>query len=127
MPEEQKQNVPQSTAPKAAEPTPIADPNDVTNNKVWAILAYIIFFLPLIFAKESKFAIYHAQQGLVLFIVAIIINIIGSVIPILGWFIILPLGNIFILVLALIGIVNSAKGLMKELPLIGQYGKSFKL
>ena len=119
MPEETKNLNP-------LEPEKKANPKDVEENKVWAILAYIIFFLPLLLAKDSEFAKYHATQGLVLFIAALIINVIGTIIPVLGWFIILPLGNIFIAIWAIIGIVNAAKGEMKELPLIGKYGKSFK-
>lgn len=92
---------------------------DAEKNKVMGILAYIIFFIPLLAAKESKFAMYHANQGLVLFLSAIAVNIAGSIIPIIGWFIILPLGNLAVLVLAVIGIINSAKGEMKPLPLIG--------
>lgn len=92
---------------------------DAEKNKVMGILAYIIFFIPLLAAKESKFAMYHANQGLVLFLSAIAVNIVGSIIPIIGWFIILPLGNLAVFVLAVIGIINSAKGEMKPLPLIG--------
>ena len=62
-------------------------------NKVMAILAYIIFFIPLLAAKESKFAMYHANQGLVLFLLAVAVSIVGTIIP-LGWFLILPIGSI---------------------------------
>lgn len=93
--------------------------DDVESNKVMAILAYIIFFIPLIAAKDSKFAVYHANQGLVLFLTAVAVNVIGSIIPIIGWFFILTLGNLAVLILAVLGIINAAKGLMKPLPLIG--------
>lgn len=95
--------------------------NDVEQNKIYAVLAYLIFFLPLIAAKESRFAMYHANQGLLLLILAVAVNIVGSVIPILGWLIILPLGNLFVFVLAILGIINAAQGKQKELPLIGKY------
>ena len=48
------------------------------NNKV-AALAYIIFFIPLLAAKESKFARYHANQGLVLLIATIALSIVYSI------------------------------------------------
>jgi uncharacterized membrane protein len=92
--------------------------NDVQANKVMAILAYIIFFIPLLAAKDSPFAKYHANQGLVLFLVAVGANIVLGIIPILGW-VLLPIANIAVLVLAIIGIINSANGNMKPLPLIG--------
>ena len=108
------------------EPVLKADSKDFDENKLWAILAYILFFLPMIFAKDSKFANYHAKQGLVLFIAGLLINVVGGIIPILGWFIILPLGNILVIILAIIGIINAAKAEMKQLPLIGSFAKSFK-
>jgi uncharacterized membrane protein len=46
---------------------------------------------------------------------------VGGIIPFLGWFIILPLGELFILILAIMGIINAAKGEMKPLPLIGGF------
>ncbi len=97
------------------------DRDDVEKNKGMAILAYIIFLIPLLAAKESRFAQFHANQGLVLFLAAVAVNVIGSIIPILGWFIILPLGNLFVFVLAILGIVNAAKGEAKPLPLIGGF------
>ncbi len=93
--------------------------DDVDSNKVMAILAYIIFFIPLIAARDSKFAAYHANQGLVLFLTAVAVNVIESIIPIIGWFFILTFGNLAVLILAILGIINAAKGLMKPLPLIG--------
>jgi uncharacterized membrane protein len=95
------------------------DPQDVEKNKVMAILAYIIFFIPLIAARDSRFAMFHGNQGLVLFLAAVVINIVGGIIPFIGWFIILPFGWIAVLILAIIGIINASKGEMKPLPLIG--------
>ena len=44
---------------------------DIEKNKAVGILAYILFFIPIIAARDSKFAMYHANQGLALFIVAV--------------------------------------------------------
>ncbi|WP_438445506.1 hypothetical protein [Gorillibacterium sp. sgz5001074] len=85
-----------------------------------AIVAYILFFIPLIAAKDSKYAMYHANQGLTLFLVAVACNIVLSIIPILGW-ILLPFANLAILVLLILGIVAAAQGQVKPLPIIGQY------
>ncbi len=95
------------------------DKEDIEKNKAMAILAYIIFLIPLLAAKESKFAMYHTNQGLVLFLAAMAVNIVGGIIPLIGWFIVLPIGNLLVLVLAILGIVNAAKGEAKPLPLIG--------
>ena len=99
---------------------------DVEKNKVMAIVGYILpilFFVPLLSeeSKKSPFAKFHANQQLLLLIAAVIVNVVGTIIPILGWFIILPLGSIFLIVIAIMGIINAAKGEMKKLPLIGGY------
>jgi len=96
-----------------------SETEDIEKNKGMAILAYIIFLIPLLAAKDSKFAMYHANQGLVLFLAAVVINVVGGIIPFIGWFIILPLGNLLVIVLAVLGIINAAKGETKALPLIG--------
>ncbi|MBR3753942.1 MAG: hypothetical protein IKK49_02415 [Clostridia bacterium] len=84
-----------------------------------ALLAYIIFLIPLLAAKDSKFARFHTNQGLVLFIGAILSSVI-TVIPIIGW-IIAPIAGLAITVLAIIGIVNALGGKAKELPIIGKF------
>lgn len=90
---------------------------DIADNKVIAALSYIIFFLPLIAAQGSRFARYHANQALVLFLLGVVNFIIGSV-PVLGWIISLFL-SLFIFVLAIFGIVNALSGKAKPLPVIG--------
>jgi uncharacterized membrane protein len=102
-------------------PSQMFEKEDIEKNKAMAILAYIIFLIPLLAAKESKFAMYHANQGLVLFLAALAVNVVGGIVPFIGWFIILPLGNLFIVVLAILGIINAAKGEAKPLPLIGGF------
>lgn len=83
------------------------------------VLAYILFFVPLLAARESRFAMYHANQGLILFLVAFGVNIVGRVIPFLGPLLILPLGNLCVLVLVVLGMINAVNGKQAPLPLIG--------
>ena len=96
-----------------ADTTAEFDPQDIADNKLMAILAYvwILFLVPLFAAPQSKFARYHANQGLLLFIVSIICGII----PILGWLL-----EIATFILMIIGILNAANGKAKELPIIGK-------
>jgi uncharacterized membrane protein len=95
------------------------DADDINNNKVMAVLAYIwiLFLVPLLVAKDSKFARYHANQGIILFLASIVISVVG-IIPVLGW-IVSAVGGIIVFVLAIIGIINAAKGNAKQLPIIG--------
>ncbi len=102
-------------------PSQMFEKDDIEKNKAMAILAYIIFLIPLLAAKDSKFAMYHANQGLVLFLLALAVNVVGGIIPFIGWFIILPIGSLFVVVLAILGIINAAKGEAKPLPLIGGF------
>lgn len=96
------------------------DPADIEANKMMALLSYIIFFIPLLAAKGSKYAMFHANQGLILFLAGVVVSIAGSIIPILGWFIILPVGCIIVAVLGIMGIINAWKGVAKDLPIIGK-------
>ena len=102
-----------------ADTTSEYDAQDIEKNKVMAVLAYILFFIPLLAAKDSKFARFHTNQGLVLFIGAILSSVI-TVIPIIGW-IIAPIAGLAITVLAIIGILNVLNGRAKELPVIGKF------
>jgi len=96
-----------------------AERTDAADNKAMAILAYILFFVPLLAAKQSKFAMYHANQGLILFLTAVAVNIVSSIIPIIGWLLIGPITNLCLFILAIVGILNAAGGRWKPLPLIG--------
>ena len=102
-------------------PAPSADASDVEKNKVFGILAYIgiLFLIQLLAAPESKFAKFHANQGCILFILAVAVNVVW-IVPVLGW-IIGFFGWIAVLVLAVMGIINAAGGTMKKLPLIGDF------
>jgi len=102
------------------------DAKDIQDNKVIAALAYIVFFLPLIAAKDSKFGKEHAKQSLVLLILAVIIWIAGMLIPVLGWFIIGPFGSILVAVIAIVAIIKTLQGEFWEIPYIGKYRHNFK-
>jgi uncharacterized membrane protein len=94
-------------------------------NTGMAVLAYIIFFIPLLTdAKNDPFVKYHVKQGLVLFIGWIVEMFVG-VIPFAGW-IIAPLLGVFLLVLFIIGIVNAVNCKEKPLPVVGSFAENFK-
>ncbi len=104
------------------------DAADIEQNKVMALLSYlwILFLVPLFLAKESRFARYHANQGITLAIAGTVIDLIGgllSAIPVVGWIIGIPfyLAGLAVLALTVIGILNAVKGRAKELPIIGKY------
>jgi uncharacterized membrane protein len=99
------------------------DPQDIESNKIMALLSYIgfLFIVPLLAAKDSKFARFHANQGIVLFIATIVLNIVSVLlgyIPVVG-LILLWVMRVIWWVLAVLGIVNAFSGKAKQLPLIG--------
>lgn len=111
-----------------ADSTAQFDPQDINDNKGMSVLAYIgfLFLVPLLACPNSKFARYHTNQGLVLFLLELAIGVVTSIfafIPVIGPIIgglISAVGGIFTLVLMILGIINAAQGQAKELPLIGK-------
>lgn len=113
-------------------PTASFDPADVEKNKAMGILAYlgILVLIPIFAAKDSPFARFHANQGLILCIAAIIYgvaySILSSIILAISWRLyflvsIIGLVGIVFAVLCVIGIINALNGKAKELPVIGKY------
>ena len=95
-------------------------------NKAMAIIAYIVFFIPLLTdAKNDPFVKFHVKQGTVLFTAAVVAWLVVRVLPIIGW-ILSPIFNIAVLVFAILGIINAANGEEKPLPLIGQLSEYLK-
>ncbi|MDY0235243.1 MAG: hypothetical protein RBR71_04415 [Gudongella sp.] len=90
-------------------------------NKWICALAYIIFFIPILIDSSNEDYKFHTNQGLNLFLLSVAVSIIGSFVPVIGWFLILPVGGLFCFVLAVMGVLNAINGTMKELPLIGKY------
>ncbi len=127
-------------APNAYQPPVMRDSSDsadAQNNKVMGLLAYlgILVLVPIFAAKESRFARFHANQGLVLLIAEVAFSIIYSIVTsILAnllfstgsfgvWGVLstlLSLLSLVFFVLAIIGIINALNGKKKELPIIGK-------
>jgi len=107
---------PIQTNPTAGNGEIPADPNDVKENKVMAVLAYfgLLVLIPILAAKESPYARYHSNQGLILLICWIVAYILGRIWGLLG-----TIGNIVCFVFFIMGIVNAVKGRMKPLPGVG--------
>lgn len=90
-------------------------------NKWVCALAYIVFFIPILVDSNNENYKFHTNQGLNLFLLFIVISLVGSFIPVIGWFIILPLGGLVSFALCVLGIVNALNEKCKELPVIGKY------
>jgi len=103
---------------------PSFDKKDIEDNKVLAAVGYIgiLCLIPLLAKKDSKFAQEHGKQGFILFVAEIAIWIVGMI-PVLGWFIIWPLGSLLSIILSVVCLVKTLQGEFWEIPVIGQYRK----
>ena len=97
------------------------DPKDIEKNKVLAAVGYlgILCFVPLLLAKDSKYAKFHGKQGLILFIAEVIVTFV-NVLPLIGQVIWL-IAFIYFIVMTITGIVKALNGEKWELPILGQY------
>ncbi len=95
----------------------VFDANDVESNKTMGIVAYFIFFLPLLLtpSKESPYARFHCNQALLIFLTSIAFNIVGS----LSFSFISYIGSLAVFALWILGLINAINGEAKRLPLIG--------
>lgn len=106
---------------KAAEPTVerVTD-DDAKTNQLVSFLSYfgLLFLVPYLLRPNSRFARFHANQGLVLLLTSAAINILAGFVPIFGWLFEIA-GALFVFVCFLKGIINVYRLEKKELPLIG--------
>jgi len=102
------------------------DEQDINENKGISVLSYlgILFLIPLLVKKDSKYVKFHVNQGLVLFIIDIAITILDGVFKPLGvagsvLSGLTGIAGLAVFILMIMGIVNAATGKVKELPIIG--------
>jgi len=110
-------------------------PEEIEDGKGMAILAWIFWLIPLLAARDKKFAMFHTQQALALWITFIVVYIvlwililivsaisdtltcIISVLGIIPW--------LFLIVFWIMGLISAIQGKAKELPIIGKFGSKF--
>ncbi len=113
---------------KVVDRTEEFEEKDRQDNKAMSILAYIgpLFLVPLFAAKESKSARFNTNQGIINCIIlagtSIVLGLlglipyVGIIFRILEWAV-----SAGCTVLAVLGIVNAARGKVVELPIIGKF------
>ncbi|MFH0819009.1 MAG: hypothetical protein V1898_03380 [Patescibacteria group bacterium] len=97
------------------------DAKDIEANKTIACLSYIglLFIVPILTKKESKFAMAHAKQGLVLFIIDIIASMVFWF-PIFGQLLFLA-----VILVSIYGVVQTLQGKYWQIPFIHEISKKF--
>lgn len=100
--------------------------------KLCAILSYFLAGIVWYYVdnkmQKNKFAEFHAKQALVLLLVSIVWSVVSGVLTMLTLGLFFPLallGNLFLFVLWIIGIVYAATDKKTELFMIGQFAKKF--
>ncbi|MBP7791850.1 MAG: DUF4870 domain-containing protein [Candidatus Goldbacteria bacterium] len=76
----------------------------------------VIFF---IIEKESKFVRFHALQSILTFIGVMILFVVLSIIPVLGWLISVVFTPV-VIILWIILMVRAYRGEMWKLPIVGE-------
>ncbi len=112
-------------------------PEEVEDGKVMAILAWILFLIPLFAARDKRFAMFHTEQAIALWAVTIILYIVVTIITvILGQVsdtlacvvsILSVVVWLFYLVMWIMGLLSAIQGKAKALPIIGQFGAKLNL
>ena len=105
---------------------PVMGTTDAEQHKVYAMIAYLplLFLIGLLAAPQSRFARFHANQGMILTIAIVLVELAGRIlgwIPFVGWYLwratqLLSVGCVVLIVL---GMINAARGENKRLPVIG--------
>ncbi len=92
---------------------------DVEENKAITVLSYlgILCLVPLLLKKDSKFAKFHARQGLIL-----TIGWVFSWLPFIGWIL-----SVILAIFAIWGIINVLNGKYVALPIVGDLAEKINI
>ena len=111
-------------APDPKDHTAEFDPQDISDNKVFAMAAYLMgtlgAIIALLAAQKSPYAMFHVRQALKISMCEILLVII-AIIPIVGW-IFSGVCTIILLVVRIILFFQVCHGKAKEAPIVGSLG-----
>ena len=100
------------------------DPQDISDNKVFAMAAYLLsavgIIITMLAAQKSPYAMFHARQALKISVCGALLMI-CMIVPFLGWLV----AGIGLLVLAVVSIIqffSVCGGKAKEAPIIKNFG-----
>ena len=100
------------------------DPRDISDNKVFAMLCYLMDFIGIIVAllatHSSKYTMFHVRQALKITVVSIL-SVFVLIIPFLGW-IAFPILQGILWVIKIISFFQICSGKAKEPAIIRSFG-----
>lgn len=100
---------------------------EVQEGRFFAVIAYISFLcvLSLVLKKDNAFAVHHAKQGLVLFVLEVLAFIL-SMIPVLGGVIKVG-GTLLFLLVSIWGVMQGLSGNYSRIPLVSRIADNIVL
>lgn len=106
-----------------AQVIPAFDKKDIDDNKVIACLSYLnlLFLIPLLAKRDSKYCQEHAKQGLVVFVAGLVGSLVFWI-PVIGW-----LAALVFFVVVIVAFIKCLMGEFWEIPLIGQFRHKINL
>ena len=104
-------------------------PKKDDDSKLFAFLATFLsvvgFIIALATKKDNKYVMFYAKQSLIIFIVYVVAAVV-IIIPIIGW-LLSPIIYVLGVILWIISWIYALSGVMKEVPIIGQYARKINL
>ncbi|GAB4148124.1 MAG: hypothetical protein Fur0041_21830 [Bacteroidia bacterium] len=104
------------------------DQQDIENGKTIAIISYITIIGWIVAYimhsnNKTKYGAYHLRQSLGLFVFGFACGVLMAVMTFMLFFIafLMPVFQIGVLILLILGIINAAGGKMQPLPIIGEF------
>lgn len=93
---------------------------DIEENKIIAAISYLwlLSIVILLVKRDSDFVQFHAKQGLILFIISVILWFI----PFIGWIL-----NILVFICIIMGFIKAISGEKWEIPVIANLAKKINL
>lgn len=90
-----------------------------SDSNLMAALSYvwIISIIMMIIKKDDKFVVFHAKQGLVLFIASFI-----GIIPFIGWVV-----WIVVVIFDIIGFIKALSGERYKIPVVGDLAEKINI
>ncbi|MGA1982540.1 MAG: DUF4870 domain-containing protein [Acidobacteriaceae bacterium] len=110
-------------------PTPVAAEAGLADNVAGA-LAYVTIIPAIVFLvmdqyNKRPFVRFNAFQCICLAVTWMVLSFVCGVIPILGWFVLLPILILTMLVTVIMCIVKAYSGVKWKVPVIGNYAEKF--
>ncbi|MBQ8031725.1 MAG: zinc-ribbon domain-containing protein, partial [Butyrivibrio sp.] len=100
------------------------DPQDIADNKLFAILPYLFSciagIIVGIYVKDSEFVKFHIKNSIRIDVTAFLLLLV-CIIPFIGW-VVAIIGVVVLVVIDIIALVWAFQGKAKELPIISSIG-----